>query len=111
MREPAAICGRPGGLAPVVDRRSGPDRETGNRWEFPDLALLPQNRTKLEDLRGWAGWVDGGVLRLSDHLAAIVDREGYSVIAAKRRERGHHSVLPEKRQADQVVAKTAKVLS
>jgi hypothetical protein len=100
----------PGNLVAVVDRRSKSIRVAGECREFLDLALFPDNRLKLENLRGLAGWIRCTILRLPDHLATAVNPGGKTVTASQCRERGRHAFLPNGRQTYQVRTETNKNL-
>src|SRR5580700_7517681 len=90
-----AISRDPNRLTPVVDGESDPVRVAAKRWEFPNLALFPEDRLKLEDLGGHAGWVVRGILCSADRLASVIDLKRCAVITTQCGERRHRTVFPE----------------
>src|ERR1035437_578283 len=78
--------------------------------EVLDLALFPHGSSDLKEVVGQlAGWVWRVKFRLPDHLASVVESGRPGIVAAKRGERCHHAVSPNKGETYKVGTVPAKV--
>src|ERR1700746_969772 len=105
----SAITRRQEDLTGVVDRVGDPVRIAGERGEFLDFPLVPDDRLNAEDLWGYASRVGRRILRKPDHLASVVDARGLAIIAAERGKRAHHASSPNKGETYKGIA--TKILS
>src|SRR4029077_1745913 len=84
-------------LTLVIDPDGSSYRVSGERRKFMDLTFLrpPDDSLPIQDLGRGTVWISSVILRVPDHLTAIVAAaQGDTVIAPQRGQRSHRTVLP-----------------